>query len=159
VTLNHSDWTFPKTSLIVRDGLKPRAEDADAGIEVQPYFVRGRERLMSGEFGDLSSTTIRHLSANRIEWRRSTMRASNRALAAFTPPWGSRPWNERTAWTINFQQTLGELLFFCLSTGDTRDRAVTGAPSMRTSKEGPENPVFCGCRGQPQSEAAQRRDL
>jgi molecular chaperone Hsp33 len=58
-----------------------------------------------------------------------------RPLAAFTLHCASRPWNEMTAWTINFQQPLLNLFL----TGDNDTGAVTGRAFDENVKEGPEN--------------------
>jgi molecular chaperone Hsp33 len=61
-----------------------------------------------------------------------------RALAAFTLHSASRPWNELTAWTVNFQQPLVNLFL----TGDNETGAVTGRVFDENVKEGPDNLFF-----------------
>jgi molecular chaperone Hsp33 len=61
-----------------------------------------------------------------------------RGLAAFTLHAASRPWNELTAWTINFQQPLVNMFL----TGDNDTGAVTGRVFAENVKEMPENLFF-----------------
>src|SRR5438034_11724092 len=58
-----------------------------------------------------------------------------RALAAFVLHCASRPRNELTAWTINFQQPLVNLFL----TGDNETGAVAGRVFEENVKELPEN--------------------
>src|SRR5260221_9072908 len=109
---------------------------ADAGIEVRTYFVRRRNALLArAEFGDLFVDYYLHLSANRIRMAPEHDAMFKRALAAFTLHGASRPWNELTAWTINFQQPLVNIFL----TGDNETGAVTGRVFDENVKELPEN--------------------
>ena len=109
---------------------------ADAGLEVRTYFVRNRNALIArADFGELFVDYYLHLSANRIKVAPEHDAMFKRAIAAFTLHSASRPWNELTAWTINFQQPL--VNFFL--TGDNETGAVTGRVFSDNVKELPEN--------------------
>jgi molecular chaperone Hsp33 len=112
---------------------------ADAGLEVPTYFVRERNALVArAEFSELYVDYYLHLSANQIKVAPEHDLMFKRALAAFTLHSASRPWNELTAWTINFQQPLVNLFL----TGDNGTGAVTGRVFDENVKEGPENLFF-----------------
>ena len=112
---------------------------ADAGLEVRTYFVRNRNALLArADFGDLFVDYYLHLSANQIRHAPEHDAMFKRALAAFTLHCASRPWNELTAWTINFQSPLVNLFL----TGDNDTGAVTGRIFDENVKEGPKNLFF-----------------
>jgi molecular chaperone Hsp33 len=112
---------------------------ADAGIEVRTYFVRARNALLArAEFSDLFVDYYLHLSGNQMKVEPEYDAMFKRALAAFTLHSASRPWNELTAWTVNFQQPLVNLFL----TGDNETGAVTGRVFDENVKEGPENLFF-----------------
>src|SRR5215207_9293019 len=112
---------------------------ADAGLEVRTYFVRERNALLArAEFGELFVDYYLHLSANQIKVAPEHDTMFKRALAAFTLHSASRPRNELTAWTINFQQPLVNLFL----TGDNGTGAVTGRIFDENVKEGPQNLFF-----------------
>jgi molecular chaperone Hsp33 len=112
---------------------------ADAGLEVRTYFVRNRNALLArADFGDLFVDYYLHLSANQIRVTPEHDAMFKRALVAFTLHCASRPWNEMTAWTINFQSPLVNLFL----TGDNDTGAVTGRVFDENVKEGPENLFF-----------------
>jgi molecular chaperone Hsp33 len=109
---------------------------ADAGLEVRTYFVRNRNVMLArADFGDLFVDYYLHLSANQIRVAPEHDAMFKRALAAFTLHCCSRPWNEMTAWTINFQQPLVNLFL----TGDNDTGAITGRVFDENVKELPEN--------------------
>jgi molecular chaperone Hsp33 len=112
---------------------------ADAGLEVRTYFVRERNALVArADFGELFVDYYLHLSANQIKVTPGHDQMFKRALAAFTLHCASRPWNELTAWTINFQEPLVNLFL----TGDNGTGAITGRVFDDNVKEGPENLFF-----------------
>jgi molecular chaperone Hsp33 len=112
---------------------------ADAGLEVRTYFVRERNALVArADFGELLVDYYLHLSASQIKVAPQHDTMFKRALAAFTLHSASRPWNELTAWTINFQEPLVNLFL----TGDNGTGAVTGRVFDENVKEGPENLFF-----------------
>lgn len=106
---------------------------------MRTYFVRNRNALLArADFGDLFVDYYLHLSANQIRVAPEHDAMFKRALAAFTLHCASRPWNEMTAWTINFQAPLVNLFL----TGDNETGAVTGRVFDENVKEGPENLFF-----------------
>lgn len=112
---------------------------ADAGLEVRTYFVRNRNVLLArAEFGDLFVDYYLHLSANHIRVAPEHDAMFKRALVAFTLHSASRPWNEMTAWTINFQSPLVNLFL----TGDNETGAVIGRVFDENVKQGPGNLFF-----------------
>jgi molecular chaperone Hsp33 len=112
---------------------------ADAGIEVPTSFVRERNAMLArADFSELFVDYYLHLGANDIKVAPEHDAMFKRALAAFTLHCASRPWNELTAWTINFQQPLVNLFL----TGDNGTGAVTGRVFDENVKEGPENLFF-----------------
>ena len=112
---------------------------ADAGLEVRTHFVRNRNALVArADFGELFVDYYLHLSANQIKVEPEHDAIFKRALAAFTLHCASRPRNEVTAWTINFQLPLVNVFL----TGDNTTGAVTGRVFAENVKEGPENLFF-----------------
>ena len=109
---------------------------ADAGLEVPTLFVRDRNALLAqATFSDLYVDYYLHLSTQQIRPAPEADAIFKRALAAFTLHSASRPWNELTAWTINFQQPLVNLFL----TGDNDTGAITGRVFDENVKELPEN--------------------
>ncbi len=112
---------------------------ADAGLSVPTQFVRGRNALIArADFGDLFVDYYLHLAAQRMQPQPGHDAIFKRALAAFVLHAASRPWNELTAWTINFQSPLVNVFL----TGDNETGAVTGRVFDENVKEGPENLFF-----------------
>lgn len=112
---------------------------ADAGLEVRTYFVRSRSALLARAFfSDLYVDYYLHLSEQKIHYAPEHDAMFKRALAAFVLHSASRPWNELTAWTINFQQPLVNLFL----TGDNGTGAVTGRVFDEDVKQLPENIFF-----------------
>ncbi|MFI5358235.1 MAG: Hsp33 family molecular chaperone HslO [Opitutales bacterium] len=109
---------------------------ADTGLEVRTYFVRNRNVLLArAEFSELFVDYYLHLGAQRMKPAAESAAMFKRALAAFVLHGASRPWNELTAWTINFQAPLVNLFL----TGDNATGAVTGQVFEEGVKELPEN--------------------
>ncbi len=112
---------------------------ADAGIEVQTYFVRHRNALVArAALSDLYVDYYLHLSEHRIRPEPAHDELFKRALAAFVLHQVSRPWNELTAWTLNFQEPLVNVFL----TGDNETGAVTGRVFAENVKVMPENLFF-----------------
>ena len=112
---------------------------ADAGLEVQTYFVRNRNVLIArAGFGDLYVDYYLHLGANQIQAAPEHDAIFKRALAAFTLHCASRPWKEMTAWTINFQQPLLNVFL----TGDNETGAITGRVFSENVREMDRNIFF-----------------
>lgn len=109
---------------------------ADPGLEVRTYFVRNRNALLArAEFSELYVDYYVHLGQAGIKVASEHDAMFKRAMAAFTLHSASRPWNELTAWTLNFQQPLVNLFL----TGDNGTGAITGRVFDENVKEGPEN--------------------
>jgi molecular chaperone Hsp33 len=109
---------------------------ADAGLEVPTLFVRERNALLArASFSDLYVDYYLHLGEQQMRPAPEPDGMFKRALAAFTLHCASRPWNELTAWTINFQRPLVNLFL----TGDNGTGAVTGRIFDENVKELPEN--------------------
>ncbi len=109
---------------------------ADAGLELRTYYVRGRNVLVArADFGALFVDYYLHLGAQRMRPAPEHDAMFKRALAVFVLHCASRPWNEMTAWTINFQSPRVNLFL----TGDNDTGAVTGRVFDENVKELPEN--------------------
>jgi len=109
---------------------------AESGLEVRTYFVRGRNVMLArADFGELFVDYYLHLAAQRMKPAPEHDAMFKRALVAFVLHAASRPWDELTAWTINFQQPLVNLFL----TGDNETGAVTGRVFDENVKELPEN--------------------
>lgn len=112
---------------------------AESGLEVRTHFVRGRNVLIArADFSDLYVDYYLHLSAQRIRPAPEHDAMFKRALAAFVLHGASRPWDELTAWTINFQEPKVNLFL----TGDNETGAVTGRVFDEHVKDLPENLFF-----------------
>jgi hypothetical protein len=109
---------------------------ADAGLEVRTHFVRSRNALVArAELGELFVDYYLHLGAQQMKPSPEADAMFKRALAAFVLHCASRPRNEMTAWTINFQAPRVNLFL----TGDNETGAVTGRAFEENVKELPEN--------------------
>lgn len=119
---------------------------ADPGLEVLTHFVRNRNALLArADFGDMYVDYYLHLSSNQIKVTPEHDALFKRALAAFTLHCASRPLNELTAWTINFQEPLVNVFLV----GDNQTGAVAGRVFDENVKQGPENLFFADVvRGQ-----------
>lgn len=107
---------------------------AESGLEVRTFYVRSRNVLFAkADFGDLYVDYYLHLSEHAIKPQPEHDDMFKRALAGFVLHQASRPWNEHTAWTINFQQPLVNLFL----TGDNPDGTVTGRIFDQNVKELP----------------------
>ncbi len=112
---------------------------ADAGLEVRTHFVRSRNALLArADFGDLFVDYYLHLGAHQLKPAPEHDAMFKRALGAFVLHCASRPWNELTAWTINFQEPRVNLFL----TGDNETGAVTGRVFSENVKELPENVFY-----------------
>jgi molecular chaperone Hsp33 len=112
---------------------------ADAGLNVPVQFVRSRHALVArADFSDLFVDYYLHLGAQQMKPAPEHDAIFKRALAAFVLHQASRPRNELTAWTINFQVPLVNVFL----TGDNETGAVTGRVFDENVKEGPENLFF-----------------
>lgn len=109
---------------------------ADAGLDVTTNFVRGRNALVArADFGALFVDYYLHLGANGVKVVPEHDALYKRALVAFVLHAASRPRNELTAWTINFQAPCVNLFL----TGDNELGTVAGRVFAEHVKERPEN--------------------
>ena len=109
---------------------------ADAGLEVNTHFVRQRNAMVArADFGELFVDYYLHLAAHGLKPASEHDAIFKRALAAFVLHCASRPRNEMTAWTINFQEPRVNLFL----TGDNETGAVAGRVFAENVKELPEN--------------------
>src|SRR3982750_4503507 len=114
-------FDFPRNVARMPETTPPNT--GDAGLEVPTLFVRNRNALLArAGFGDLYVDYYLHLGAQQMKPAPEADALFKRALAAFTLHSASRPWNELTAWTINFQQPLVNVFL----TGDNDTGAITG---------------------------------
>ena len=112
---------------------------ADAGLEVRTHFVRNRHALVArADLGELYVDYYLHLSAHQIRVAPQSDALFKRALAAFVLHCVSRPRNELTAWTINFQEPLVNLFL----AGDNETGIVAGRVFEENVKAGAENLFF-----------------
>ena len=110
--------------------------EAETGHEVRTYFVRDRNVLVAqADFGALFVDYFLHLNDHGIKVQPEQAAIFQRALVGFVLHSASRPWNEMTAWTINFQQPLLNVFL----TGDNETGAVTGRVFDENVKEMPNN--------------------
>ncbi len=109
---------------------------AASGLEVRTSFVRGRNTLLAqADFGDLFVDYYLHLAEQGMRPDPAHDAMFKRALAGFVLHQASRPWNELTAWTINFQEPKLNLFL----TGDNETGVVTGRSFAENVKELPQN--------------------
>ncbi len=100
----------------------PPAEAASQ-LEVRCYFVRHRNALMVRcDFSPLFMDYYLHLLDLGVKHTPAIDRMLKEALVGVTMHCASRPWNERHAWTVNFQHPLAN--FFV--TTDNNTSCVTG---------------------------------
>lgn len=110
-----------------------------SGLEITTWFVRSRNALfVKADFSQLYIDYYLHLADQAIKVAPGHDVLFKRALAGFVLHAVSRPRNELTAWTINFQQPLVNLFL----TGDNADGTVTGRVFDENVKEMPSNLFF-----------------
>lgn len=111
----------------------------DVGLEIRTYFVRSRNALFArADLGELYVDYYLHLSANGVKPAPEHDAMFKRALAAFVLHTASRPRNELTAWTMNFQSPPVNLFL----TGDNETSAVAGRIFSENVRELPENVFY-----------------
>jgi len=109
---------------------------AEAGFQVRTFFVRSRNALFARvEMSELYVDYYLHLSGNGIKPAPEHDALFKRALAGFVLHSVSRPWNEMTAWTMNFQEPRVNLFL----TGDNETGGVAGRVFAENVRELPEN--------------------
>jgi molecular chaperone Hsp33 len=103
---------------------------------VRTDFIRHRNVMLArADFSELFVDYYLHLGTQKLRPAPEHDAMFKRALAAFVLHGAARPWDELTAWTINFQQPLVNLFL----TGDNETGAVTGRVFDENVKELPEN--------------------
>jgi len=111
----------------------------NSGLEITTWFVRSRNALYTKvDFSQLYVDYYLHLADQKIQLKPEHDALFKRALAGYVLHAVSRPWNELTAWTINFQEPLVNLFL----TGDNADGSVTGRVFDENVKEMPTNLFF-----------------
>jgi len=112
---------------------------SESGHEVRTHFVRSRNVLVArATFSELYVDYYLHLSAQKIRPSETNDAMFKRALAGFVLHCASRPRNEVTAWTINFQEPRVNLFL----TGDNELGTVTGRIFDENVRELPENVFY-----------------
>jgi molecular chaperone Hsp33 len=113
---------------------------AESGLEIPTYFVRKRNVMVArADFAELYVDYYLHLGEQKIQVAPEHAALFKRALAAFALHCASRPWNEMTAWTMNFQEPLVNLFL----TGDNETGAITGRVFDEDVKEQENNVFYC----------------
>lgn len=113
--------------------------EQESGLEVRTWFVRERNALLAqADFGPLYVDYYLHLADHGVRPEPAHDAMFKRALAGFVLHCASRPWNEITAWTINFQNPLVNLFL----AGDNEEGSVTGRVFTDNVREMPENLFF-----------------
>lgn len=97
--------------------------EAASRIDLRCYFVRHRNALLvRGDFSGLFMDYYLHLLELGIKHPPALDQMLKEALVGVLMHCASRPWNERHAWTVNFQHPLAN--FFV--TADNTNACVTG---------------------------------
>jgi molecular chaperone Hsp33 len=111
-------------------------EDQSSGLEVRCYFVRKRNALLvRADFETLFVEHYLHLADREVRYTSRQDELFKDSLAALTLHCASRPWNESTAWTINFQSPLINIFV----TGDNNLGTIVGQLFSEDVKENAEN--------------------
>ena len=114
-------------------------DSAAGGFQVRTFFVRSRNALFARvDMSELYVDYYLHLSENGLRPAPEHDALFKRALAGFVLHSVSRPWNELTAWTINFQEPRVNLFL----TGDNETGGVAGRVFAENVRELPENIFF-----------------
>ncbi len=130
---------------------------AASGLEVRTSFVRNRNALIAQvDFGELFVDYYLHLAEHGLRPEPAHDAMFKRALAAFVLHQATRPWNELTAWTINFQAPLLNVFL----TGDNETGTVAGRSFSDNVKEMPENLFYADVvRSGPKGVEPKRRSV
>lgn len=112
---------------------------ADAGLEIRTSFVRNRNALVArADLSELYVDYYLHLAANGLKPAPQHDAMFKRALAGFVLHAASRPRDELTAWTMNFQTPPVNLFL----TGDNETGTATGRIFAENVRELPENVFY-----------------
>lgn len=126
---------------------------AEPGHEVRTHFVRSRNVLVARmNFSELYVDYYLHLGTHHLRPAEAHDALFKRALAGFVLHCASRPRNEMTAWTLNFQEPRVNLFL----TGDNELGTVTGRIFDENVRELPENVFYSDVvrRAQPKRRSA-----
>jgi molecular chaperone Hsp33 len=111
----------------------------EAPFTVRTFYVRHRNVLLAkADFGELYVDYYLHLSENNLHPSAEHDALFKRALAGFALHCASRPWNEMSAWTLNFQNPLVNLFL----TGDNEVGSVAGRVFSEHVRELEENVFY-----------------
>lgn len=117
----------------------PSPAPDNSGHEVRTHFVRNRNVLIArADFSELYVDYYLHAGDHKIHLEPAFDAMFKRALAAFTLHCASRPWQEMTAWTMNFQEPLVNIFL----TGDNETGAVTGRVFTQDVKKAEKNVFY-----------------
>lgn len=110
--------------------------DSEGRVVVQSHFVRERNALVvRADFTPLYVDCFLHHMQHQLELRDDLGEVLKDALAAISLHLASRPRDEVTAWTVNFQ----EPLFNLFVTGDSRRQRVVGRVFTEDVRESDRN--------------------
>lgn len=90
-----------------RDNIKMSGEliEREEGIEVESHFIRDRNVLLTrAEFSSFYVDYYLHLADMHLKYAPDLDQMFKELLAALILHGASRPWNEKYAWTLNFQE-------------------------------------------------------
>jgi molecular chaperone Hsp33 len=109
------------------------------GIEVESLFVRERNVLLTrAEFSPIYIDYYLHLADMKLKYAPDLDQLFKELLAALILHGAARPWNEKYAWTLNFQEPRANLFI----TGDNVAGTVTGTVFTDHIKEADSNLMF-----------------
>ncbi|MFT4639272.1 MAG: molecular chaperone Hsp33 [Verrucomicrobiales bacterium] len=115
----------------------------DTQVEVRSYFVRNRNALATrADLGPIYVDHYLHLMQHGMRLEPDIDQILKDALGALTLHLAARPWDEDTAWTINFQDPLFNLFV----TGNSRLENVTGRAFTKDVKAGGKNRMIAQLR-------------
>jgi molecular chaperone Hsp33 len=117
----------------------PKHDANPEGLEVRTYFIRHRNALLArAEFSELYVDYYLHLAAQETQYPAAHDLIFKETLSALTLHCASRPHNETTAWTVNFQSPLINIFV----SGDNETGGVTGQVFSQHVKEAEHNFLF-----------------
>ena len=116
-----------------------REVEQQSGVEVRTYFVRGRNALVArADFSELYVDYYLFLAEHGLRFSPEQDELLKEAIATMALHGASRPRNELTAWTVNFQQPLMNLFV----TANNESGSVVGNVFSEHVKAGATN-LFC----------------
>lgn len=113
--------------------------EREEGIIVESHFIRDRNVLLTrAEFSSLYVDYYLHLAEMHLKYPPALDKLFKDLLAAITLHGASRPWNEKYAWTLNFQEPRANLFV----AGDNPSGSVVGTIFTDNVKESDSNLMF-----------------